>query len=67
MDLPRDVVELSEVPLLVEELVPDETELLVPEFVEFEVPEEAEEVVPLDVELLVPLLVEFDVPEDVED
>lgn len=42
IDFPRDVVALLDVPLLVEELVPEETELFVPELVETEVPEEVE-------------------------
>jgi len=50
IDLPLDTVVFSDSPLLVEELVPDEVELVVPLFVE--------EVVPLDVEVVVPEEVE---------
>ena len=67
IDLPRDTVVFSEVPLLVEELVPEDVELVVPVFVELDVPEDVEDVVPLDVELLVPELVELVVDEDVDD
>ena len=67
MDLPRDIVVFSELPLLVEEFVPDDVEDVVPELVEEEVPEDVDDVVPLDVELFVPEFVELLVPEEVED
>ena len=67
IDLPLDFVVFSEVPLLVEELVPDDVELVVPALVELVVPEDVEDVVPLEVELLVPEFVELVVDEDVAD
>ena len=67
IDLPREVVVFSEVPLLVEEFVPEEVDDVVPSLVDVEVPEDVEDVVPLDVELFVPEFVELVVDEDVED
>lgn len=67
IDLPRDIVVFSDVPLLVEKFVPDDVEDVVPELVEEEFPEDVDDVVPLDVELFVPEFVELLVPEEVED
>lgn len=67
IDLPLDIVVFSDVPLLVEEFVPEEVDDVVPALVDVEVPEDVDDVVPLDVELFVPEFVELVVDEDVED
>ena len=58
IDLPLDIEKFSDCELLTEELVPLETDELVPLFVE--------ELVPEDMPSLVPLLVEVDVPLETE-
>ena len=58
IDLPREIVMFSELPLFVEKFVPEDTELVVPVLVDVEVPEDIDDVVPLDDELLVPLFVD---------
>ena len=67
IDLPREIVVFSDSPALVEELVPEDVELVVPLLVPDVVPLDVEVVVPEDVEELVPLLVELEVELLVED